>query len=128
MIALVSGSRKILSSLSVATWGPAWLSGLIRSSLAHLCQDDDTSSISLVGTRPWATVGTRPWATDSISARCRDSAVSWTMPILAAVGIVTRLAHHNKVDKLSWPDALTESSSRVWIALLRVPSSAVLCV
>src|ERR1700678_4581949 len=74
MIALVSGSRKILSSLSVATWGPARLSGLIRSSLAHLCQDDDTSSISFVGTRPWAT--------DSISARCRDSAVSWTMPII----------------------------------------------
>ena len=114
MIALVSGSRKILSSLSVATWGPAWLSGLIRSSLAHLCQDDDTSSISFVGTRPWAT--------DSISARCRDSAVSWTMPILAAGGIVTRLTQHNKVNKLSWPDALTDSSSRVWIALLRVPS------
>src|ERR1700678_1270166 len=119
MIALVSGSRKILSSLSVAIWGPAWLSGLIRSSLVHLRQDDDTSSISFVGTRPWAT--------DSISARCRDSAVSWTLPILAAVGIVTRLPQHNKADKLSWPAALTEASSRVWIALLRVPSSAVLC-
>src|SRR3984957_13531039 len=74
MIALVSGSRKILSSLSVATRGDAWLSGSIRSSLAHLCQDEDTSSIFFVGTRPWAK--------DSISARCRDSAVPWTMPII----------------------------------------------